>query len=45
MPGGVFGSFRTWIDESKRYVAPLWPVTLLRVYLGVAFLSAASVGS
>jgi uncharacterized membrane protein YphA (DoxX/SURF4 family) len=42
MPGGVFGSFRTWIDESKRFVAPLWPVTLLRVYLGVAFLSAAS---
>jgi uncharacterized membrane protein YphA (DoxX/SURF4 family) len=42
MPGGVLGSFRTWIDESKRQVAPLWAVTILRVYLGVAFLSAAS---
>jgi len=36
------GSFHTWIDESKRSVAPLWAVALLRVYLGVAFLSAAS---
>ncbi|HXI63241.1 MAG TPA: DoxX family protein [Gemmatimonadales bacterium] len=36
------GSFRTWIDESKRSVAPLWAVTILRVYLGIAFLSAAS---
>jgi uncharacterized membrane protein YphA (DoxX/SURF4 family) len=42
MPGGAWKSFRTWMDESKRYVGPLWPVTLLRVYLGVAFLSAAS---
>jgi uncharacterized membrane protein YphA (DoxX/SURF4 family) len=42
MPGGVLGSFRTWIDDSKRHVAPLWAVTLLRVYLGLAFLSAAS---
>ena len=36
------GSFRAWIDESKRAVAPLWAVTILRVYLGIAFLSAAS---
>src|SRR5689334_22125648 len=36
------GSFRTWIDESKRSVAPLWAVAILRVYLGIAFLSAAS---
>jgi uncharacterized membrane protein YphA (DoxX/SURF4 family) len=42
MPGGALGSVRTWIDESKRHVAPLWAVTILRVYLGVAFLSAAS---
>lgn len=40
MPGG--GPFRAWMDESKRSVAPLWAVTLLRVYLGIAFLSAAS---
>ncbi len=36
------GFFRTWIDESKRSVAPLWAVALLRLYLGIAFLSAAS---
>ena len=42
MPGGVIGFFRTWIDESKRSVAPLWAVAILRVYLGIAFLSAAS---
>src|SRR5258706_9879512 len=42
MPGGLRESFRKWIDESKRDVAPLWAVTILRVYLGVAFLSAAS---
>jgi len=42
MAGSVRGSFRTWFDESKHYVAPLWAVTLLRVYLGVGFLSAAS---
>jgi uncharacterized membrane protein YphA (DoxX/SURF4 family) len=42
MSGGVRESFRKWIDESKRYVAPLWAVTILRVYLGVGFLSAAS---
>ncbi len=35
-------SFRAWIDESKRSVAPLWAVAILRVYLGIAFLSAAS---
>ena len=42
MSRGVRESFRSWIDESKRYVAPLWAVTILRVYLGVGFLSAAS---
>ena len=42
MSRGVHESFRAWIDESKRYVAPLWAVTILRVYLGVGFLSAAS---
>ena len=36
------GSLRTWIDESKRSVAPLWAVAILRVYLGIAFLSGAS---
>jgi uncharacterized membrane protein YphA (DoxX/SURF4 family) len=35
-------SLRSWIDESKRYAAPLWAVTILRIYLGVGFLSAAS---
>lgn len=33
---------RTWIDASKRQSTPLWPVTLFRVYMGIAFLSAAS---
>jgi len=42
MSATVQESFRTWTDESKRYAAPLWPVAILRVYLGVAFLSAAS---
>src|ERR1043166_8702103 len=42
MPGGVLGAFRTYIDDSKLHVAALWAVTLLRVCLGLAFLSASS---
>ena len=33
---------RSWIGPSRAYTTPLWPVTILRVYLGAAFLSAAS---
>jgi uncharacterized membrane protein YphA (DoxX/SURF4 family) len=42
MSRSVRESLRAWIDESKRYASPLWTVTILRIYLGVAFLSAAS---
>ena len=42
MSGAIRESLRTWIDESKRSATPLWPVTILRIYLGVGFLSAAS---
>lgn len=42
MSQAVRESLRTWIDESKHYAAPLWPVAILRIYLGVGFLSAAS---
>lgn len=41
MPAG-FPLLRTWIQESKQRTAPLWIVAILRIYLGVAFLSAAS---
>jgi uncharacterized membrane protein YphA (DoxX/SURF4 family) len=33
---------RTWIRQSRAYTTPLWALTILRAYLGVAFLSAAS---
>jgi uncharacterized membrane protein YphA (DoxX/SURF4 family) len=42
MPTTVLEAVRSWIDASKRQSAPLWPLTLLRVYLGIGFLSAAS---
>src|SRR5690242_1552030 len=42
MPTSIREAVRTWIDASKQQSTPLWPVTLLRIYLGIGFLSAAS---